>query len=103
MKLPTRQKSIRLKCIDCCCGDKTEVRLCPAFNCALWPFRMGISPTSIRQKEVNEEALKAALDSGDPRATEYLEGWKSAASLGRMGVRMGVSQSTDPQKGARYE
>ena len=37
-------KSIRAKCIDCCCGDKKEVRLCPIERCPLWPYRMGKRP-----------------------------------------------------------
>ena len=36
-----RSKAIRLKCIDCCCGNTAEVRKCPATNCPLWRFRMG--------------------------------------------------------------
>lgn len=37
-------KSIRLKCLDCCCGSVQEVRLCPSHNCPLWPYRMGKRP-----------------------------------------------------------
>jgi len=37
----TRGKAIRLKCLDCCCGNSGEVRRCPATNCHLWRFRMG--------------------------------------------------------------
>lgn len=36
-----RAKAIRLKCIDCCCGQSAEVRKCPATDCPLWRFRMG--------------------------------------------------------------
>ena len=36
-----RAKAIRLKCIDCCCGNTAEVRKCPAESCPLWRFRMG--------------------------------------------------------------
>ena len=36
-----RAKAIRLKCIDCCGGNTTEVRKCPATHCPLWRFRMG--------------------------------------------------------------
>jgi hypothetical protein len=36
--------AIRLKCIDCCGGNKSEVRKCPAINCPLWPMRMGRNP-----------------------------------------------------------
>ena len=43
-----RAKAIRLKCIDCCAGQASEVRKCPSTLCALWRFRMG--------REVKEEA-----------------------------------------------
>lgn len=37
-------KAIRAKCIDCCCGNQQEVRLCPAEDCPVWPYRMGHNP-----------------------------------------------------------
>ena len=37
----TRAQAIRLKCIDCCAGQKPEVRLCHIKECPLWRFRMG--------------------------------------------------------------
>ena len=37
----SRSKAIRLKCIDCCCGNMSEVRKCPATSCPLWRYRMG--------------------------------------------------------------
>lgn len=37
----TRGKAIRLKCLDCCCGNNTEVRRCTATGCPLWRYRMG--------------------------------------------------------------
>ena len=37
----TRGKAIRIKCLDCCCGNSAEVRRCPATNCTLWRYRMG--------------------------------------------------------------
>lgn len=37
----TRGKAIRLKCLDCCCGNSAEVRRCPATKCPLWRYRMG--------------------------------------------------------------
>lgn len=41
MKRVTRAKAIRLKCLDCCCGNNAEVRRCPATKCPLYPYRMG--------------------------------------------------------------
>lgn len=43
----SRSKAIRLKCLDCCCGQSAEVRRCPVTECALWRYRMG--------KEENDE------------------------------------------------
>ena len=37
-------KSIRAKCLDCCCGQRGEVRVCPSGHCALHPYRMGKRP-----------------------------------------------------------
>lgn len=37
----SRSKAIRLKCLDCCCGQSAEVRMCPATECPLWRYRMG--------------------------------------------------------------
>ena len=37
----SRSKAIRLKCLDCCCGQSVEVRKCPLTDCPLWRYRMG--------------------------------------------------------------
>lgn len=36
-----RSKAIRLKCLDCCCYQQAEVRLCTSYDCPLWRYRMG--------------------------------------------------------------
>ena len=41
MERLSRSKAIRMKCIDCCCGNMAEVRRCPSTNCPLWRYRMG--------------------------------------------------------------
>ena len=51
MKKMTPVKSIRAKCIDCCCGDLREVRECPIKNCPLWPYRMGRRPKDDEKAE----------------------------------------------------
>ena len=40
----TPLKAIRAKCLDCCCGQVAEVKLCPAEDCPIWPYRMGHNP-----------------------------------------------------------
>lgn len=47
MERITRAKAIRLKCLECCCGQAAEVRRCHIESCALWRYRMG--------KEENDE------------------------------------------------
>lgn len=37
-------KAIRVKCIDCCCGDKKEGRECSITGCPIWPYRLGKRP-----------------------------------------------------------
>lgn len=42
--MPTPLRSIRLKCLDCCCDSALEVRLCPCTECALHIYRFGKNP-----------------------------------------------------------
>lgn len=42
----TPLKSIRRKCLDCCCGSAQEVRLCAVKNCTLYPYRLGKRPNA---------------------------------------------------------
>jgi len=37
----TPLKAIRSKCLDCCAGSSTEVKLCTALKCPLWKLRFG--------------------------------------------------------------
>ena len=52
-------KAIRAKCLDCCCGQANEVKLCPCSDCPLYPFRFGKNP--YRQKRELTEEQKAAM------------------------------------------
>lgn len=54
-------KAIRAKCLDCCCGQANEVKLCPSTDCALYPFRLGKNP--YRKRVELTEAQKAVLAS----------------------------------------
>jgi hypothetical protein len=63
-------KAIRARCLDCCCGQASEVRKCTAVNCPSWPFRMGVNPfrerraLSAEQKRAATERLPKARESG---------------------------------------
>jgi len=55
VKAPRRDRAatsplaaIRAKCLDCCCGSFKSVKFCTV-GCALWPFRFGKRPATIRK------------------------------------------------------
>lgn len=52
-------KAIRARCLDCCCGNASEVRKCVAVDCPSWPFRMGVNP--FRQKRTLSQEQKRAM------------------------------------------
>lgn len=60
-----RAKAIRLKCLDCCCGQAAEVRKCPAVDCPLWRFRMG--------REVKDNDSTENIELSDDFEDEDLE------------------------------
>ena len=53
-------KAIKAKCLDCCCGQREEVRECPAKECPLWQFRLGKNPN--RARNMTDEQRKAAAE-----------------------------------------
>ena len=56
----SRKRAIRLKCLDCCCGNAAEVRLCTIQKCPLWRFRMGTESKGKKEafsgEDVEDEA-----------------------------------------------
>ena len=54
-------KAIRLKCLDCMCGNAMEVKLCPAKDCSLYEFRLGHNP-NITPRQMTEEQKAAAVE-----------------------------------------
>mgnify|MGYP001285816022 FL=1 len=46
--------AIRKKCLDCCCWQPKEVRLCPVIDCANYPYRMGTRPSKETLKTLEE-------------------------------------------------
>jgi len=48
-------RTVRHKCLDCCCGSRKVVKYCPAdgvhsTRCALWPFRFGARPATAARR-----------------------------------------------------
>ena len=53
--------AIRARCIQCCGGQPSEVRLCPANTCALWPMRMGDNPYNLKTRKGLAQAAGFSL------------------------------------------
>jgi len=64
----TRDKAIRMKCLECAGDSALEVTLCHITDCHLWPFRIGRGQAAKRRiataKDRNgwSDALKIADD-----------------------------------------
>lgn len=53
-------KAVRLKCLECCCGQRLVVEQCICTDCSLWPFRLGINP--FNERTMSEEQKQAVAD-----------------------------------------
>lgn len=53
-------KAVRAHCLECCCGDSKEVKLCPVEKCALYKYRLGHNPD--RTRSMTDEQKQAATD-----------------------------------------
>jgi hypothetical protein len=53
--------ALRLRCLDCCGNQPSEVRKCVSVTCASWPFRMEWNPWRAPKSEAQ---LKAARERG---------------------------------------
>ena len=51
-------KTIRKKCLDCCCGSTEEVKSCEITDCWLHPFRLGKNPFRAK-RELSDEQKEA--------------------------------------------
>ena len=52
--------AIRVKCLDCCCGNRNEVKRCAIQTCALWPYRLG--KTGRARRPMTEEQRAQATE-----------------------------------------
>lgn len=52
-KIRSPVKAIRAKCLDCCGGQRLEVKECPVKDCPLWAFRFGRNPFHSRAINAN--------------------------------------------------
>lgn len=65
-------KAPRAKCLDCCCHQTNEVKLCSAKACPLHPFRFGKNPYLKGRTMTEEEraAATARLNAIRPKRTD---------------------------------
>ena len=74
----TPVKAIRAKCLDCCCGQRGEVRLCPVHDCSLHPYRMGRRPIGGNGEDARfaeeSDRLAGTLGGDNPPMTQPLQG-----------------------------
>jgi len=62
-------QAIRKYCIGCCVYQPSEVRLCVAIDCQLWPWRSGQHPYTAKKRSpqsVNSATEADSEESGDP-------------------------------------
>lgn len=62
----TPMKAIRAKCLDCCCWQANEVKLCQVKDCPLYIYRMGHNPSrkGIGRRDIGDKlrTRKTALE-----------------------------------------
>ena len=51
--------AIRAKCLDCCCGQTSEVAACTITGCALWPYRFNHNPFRSAREMSDEQRAQA--------------------------------------------
>lgn len=78
MRPDTPMHAIRLKCLECCCGQMAEVRLCHIQDCPLWAYRFGHRPRKSAPTTVFE-AERTAGDQGITNAQNEAESSRTTA------------------------
>lgn len=58
-KIASPLKAIRSKCLDCCCGVASEVKMCSVTSCPLYNFRFG---KGAKRREMTDEQRQAAAE-----------------------------------------
>ena len=66
MERLNKTKAIRAKCLDCCCYQPNEVKLCPCKDCPLWSYRLGYevdeSGEKVKGRSLTEEQKAVAVE-----------------------------------------
>ena len=61
-------RAIREKCLDCCAGNRAEVKRCPVEKCTLHPYRMGHRPTGYTDAPEEETVVNTPENPHFPTA-----------------------------------
>lgn len=59
----TPQRAIKAKCLECSCGSRREVELCPIKDCALYEWRTGHSSEVSRRRKAKRHEENAEISS----------------------------------------
>ena len=74
-------RAVRAHCLSCCCDQATEVRLCPAETCALWPYRFGRGP-AVKQALTSLKSISVkCLDCSGGNAYDVRTCWDKDCAL----------------------
>jgi len=71
-------RAIRDKCLDCSCYQPSEVRLCEAVKCPLWPFRAGRHPwwgEGEKTSQSPSEFDRQSASHDEPTGATELDAW----------------------------
>ena len=55
MAIRTPMKAIRAKCLECSCGQMSEVGNCTVKTCPLWEYRSGHRPKKTEPRTEKED------------------------------------------------
>lgn len=74
IKVMTRGDAIRARCLDCCCFQRTEVTKCTAYDCPLWPFRLGSYTQSMKYLPKGIKVVDLRVRSQKSKENDHSEG-----------------------------
>lgn len=60
----TPKKAIHAKCMECCCNQPNEIKLCPVTDCPLYPHRFVSNSSSLTTEEKERLAEVGAVGKG---------------------------------------
>jgi hypothetical protein len=53
-------RTMRMKCLECCCDQPSEVAACSSGYCPLWSLRFGKDPSPAKKGQDNLAAYRAS-------------------------------------------